>query len=116
VALGGPGDLRIRLGRCRLLDAAAVWAHAVLSALGLRRNEASNPFGALASAPDLVSKTCASEARRDRRDHARGSGAPRSVTQKGMAVSEVLHGLHTHCQAWQVQSVLLGRGGVVSFS
>jgi putative NADH-flavin reductase len=30
---------------------------AVLSALGLRRNKASNPFGALASPPDLVSRT-----------------------------------------------------------
>jgi len=30
---------------------------AVLSALGLRRNKANNPFGALASPPDFVSKT-----------------------------------------------------------
>ena len=50
-----------------------------------------------AEAGAMLTAWCASEARRDRRDHARGSGAPRSVTQKGIASSDVLHRLHTHC-------------------
>ena len=50
-----------------------------------------------AEAGVMLTAQCASEARRDRRERARGTEAPQSATQKGTAVSEVLRTLHSHC-------------------
>jgi len=42
-----------------------------------------------AEAGAMLTAKCAGEAQRGRRERARGTGAPRSVTQTGIAVSEV---------------------------